>query len=381
MFALLVGKASAGFAAERPPRHEVWLQRGVEFADWTAVGALVDAGARIDLRAPLVGRDESGRYHGGEYLAATLTGPANQLAEPFDEAIVSWNAETPPGTWIEARLRALVGDRWTKEYVLGVWSLDPVGALRRQSVADQGDPDGDVDTDTLKLRRPAAGYQVSFTLFSADPTVTPTLRLAAVTVTRRAVQPEPPPAGLAWGIERPVPPRSQLIYPGGGAVWCSPTSTKMVLEYWAGLIGDERLLVSVPEAAARTYDLVYDGNGNWPFNTAYAGAFGLEAYVARFSSLAELEPWIAAGVPVVASYAWRPGELTDAPIRSASGHLSVIRGFDAAGDVIVNDPAAPSDGAVRRVYRRAEFERVWQRSSNGTVYLIYPPGWPVPRLR
>ena len=65
----------------------------------------------------------------------------------------------------------------------------------------------------------------------------------------------------------------------------------------------------VPEVAAAVYDVVYRGNGNWPFNTAYAGQHGLVGYVSRMSSLAQVERWIEAGVPVVASLAWSPGEL------------------------------------------------------------------------
>ena len=37
----------------------------------------------------------------------------------------------------------------------------------------------------------------------------------------------------------------------------------------------------------------------------------------------------------------------------------VVTGFTAEGDVIVNDPAAPGDADVRRVYPRAAFENVW----------------------
>lgn len=58
------------------------------------------------------------------------------------------------------------------------------------------------------------------------------------------------------------------------------------------------------------YDRVYDGQGNWPLNTAYAATAGLrgpnaglgyEAEVARFESMADAERWVAAGVPVVIS--------------------------------------------------------------------------------
>jgi hypothetical protein len=56
----------------------------------------------------------------------------------------------------------------------------------------------------------------------------------------------------------------------------------------------------------------------------------------------------------------------------------VLVGFDAAGDPIVHDPAAPDDASVPRVYRRAEFERLWQVHSGGTAYVIHPPGWADP---
>ena len=93
-----------------------------------------------------------------------------------------------------------------------------------------------------------------------------------------------------------------------------------------------------------------------------------------------MEPWIAAGVPVIISHAWEPGELTGAPIRSTDGHLGVLVGFDAAGNPIVNDPAAAQDALVRRTYPRAELEPLWLEHSGGLVYLIYPSGWTVPSL-
>ena len=50
--------------------------------------------------------------------------------------------------------------------------------------------------------------------------------------------------------------------------------------------------------------------------------------------------------------------------------MTVI-GFTADGDVIANDPASPSNDAVRRVYRRREWETIWLRTkrydANGAV--------------
>ena len=58
-----------------------------------------------------------------------------------------------------------------------------------------------------------------------------------------------------------------------------------------------------------------------------------------------------------------------------------VRGFTRAGNVLVNDPAAPDNGSVRRVYDRAQFERAWLGKSHGTAYLVrgagrtFPPGY------
>ncbi len=98
----------------------------------------------------------------------------------------------------------------------------------------------------------------------------------------------------------------------------------------------------------------------------------------RLGSLVQVERWIAAGVPVIVSLAFEAGELAGAPIESSNGHLIVVRGFDPAGDVIVNDPAGRSASDVRRVYARRSLESLWLRSSGGTAYLIHPPGRSIP---
>src|SRR5829696_5849580 len=92
-----------------------------------------------------------------------------------------------------------------------------------------------------------------------------------------------------------------------------------------GILGEQggrrSLNQEVPTVARGTYDNGYRGNGNWPFNTAYAASYGLKASVNRFSSLGQVELWIAKGVPVIASISWGRGELTGTPIPASSGHL------------------------------------------------------------
>jgi hypothetical protein len=291
------------------------------------------------------------------------------------EAIPSWNASTPAGTWIEARLRARVAGRWTRWYELGVWSSRD--GARRHSVAGQRDARGRVLTDTLALAGSADALQLGLRLRSAKAGASPSLRLAALAWSEAPRRPPSLVRGdrARWGSVLDVPEYSQMVYPDGGSVWCSPTSVSMVLAYWQRYRGG--IEPRVRKTVRGVYDRAYRGHGNWAFNAAYAGVEGLQGRVARFSSLREAERWVAAGVPVVLSFAWRRGELPGAGGES-DGHLAVLVGFDRAGRPVVNDPAAPSNGAVRRTYPRATLERLWLEHSGGTVYLIHPPRHAVP---
>jgi len=221
-------------------------------------------------------------------------------------------------------------------------------------------------------------FQLNLRLFSVDGSVTPTLRNASVAYSTPALKSATVSTGdpSLWNHSLNVPKCSQMVYPDGGEVWCSPTSTSMVLAYLDGYTGPCEPRVRA--AVDGVYDWIYNGHGNWPFNTAYAGAQSYEAYVARFTSLAKAEEFIAVGVPVIMSIAWKKGELTGADIDSTNGHLLVLVGFDAQGNPIINDPASPSDSAVQHTYLRSEFEPLWLQASGGTVYLIYRAGTSVP---
>lgn len=293
--------------------------------------------------------------------------------------MASWEADTPAGTWIQVEMRALQSGVWTKYYNMGIWAFD-TATVQRHSTNSQGDKSGSVSTDTLILKRTATAVQLKATLFTTSSTLTPTVRqLAAVLVNTDLADATIPPNTGVWGTDTAVPERSQMDYLPDGSGWCSPTSTSMVMAHWANVTGDQNLNQTVPNAAAGCYDYVYQGTGNWPFNTGYAAGFGLESFVSRFQSMSQIEQWIGAGVPVVIGISFTSGELTGAPINSTAGHLIVVRGFDASGNVICNDPAADrtQGEVVRIVYNRAELSHCWLTAS-GIVYIMYPVGHAVP---
>jgi hypothetical protein len=344
-----------------------------------------DGRLALDPTTAQAATDVAGAYHGksfyngGPYTFGEVVSPMTPAGFGLTRAVPAWNADTPPGSWIEVSLRAqLPGGRLTKWYSAGVWAADG-STVARHSVADQGDDDATFATDTLVIPdgKPAAdALQVKVRLMTARPDAVPSLRLAAVAVSSAPPRQPSGPAGdpANWGKILDVAACTQS-YPDGGEGWCSPTSISMMVGYWTHDSGPCE--ARVRDAVDGVYDWVYEGHGNWPFNTAYAASRGLEAYVTRFRSLADAEPWIAAGVPVGISYSWKPGTLTGAPVRSSEGHLGVLVGFDDHGDPVVNDPAGKGD-ALRRTYRRAELENVWVGHSGGTAYLAYPPNWPTP---
>ena len=380
---------------EPPPavrRFVRWRAADNDFAAWELNGVRLNSEGELELD-PTAARSESDPYgpggyyghdyyNGGSFLVGEALGPIVSTTVTFTQAIASWNVQTPAGTWVETQIQAKLGDRWTKLYSLGVWAAD-ASTIERHSVIAPNDGDARVAVDTLIVTNDTAAlqaYRVKLLLYSEAGVALPTIRNASLAVSEAPAEPDTLVAGdpNLWDRNLPVPGCSQMVYPDGGTVWCSPTSTSMVLGYWAqdGGACEPR----VRDAVTGVYDWLYDGHGNWPFNTAYAGTHGLEAYVVRMQSLAQAEEWIAAGVPVVVSLAWGSGELDGAPLDWSNGHLVVLVGFDATGRPVVNDPAAPSNDSVQRIYKRDQFESLWLEHTRGTGYLIYPEGTSVPDL-
>jgi uncharacterized protein YvpB len=296
----------------------------------------------------------------------TLISPKIETQIEWEELIVSWNFDAATNASVVIEAQATYPERPTGWYCLGKW-----GAEARESVRGQDDKDGRVDTDTLKLKKRAKGVWVRLTL-RGEKDISGLKFVGLSFCDRAAERVALEPNRKVWGKSLVVKERSQVGYPEGISEWCSPTSTSMLLSYWAKKVNRPELDHDVPEVARAVNDPNWPGTGNWPFNMAFAGAHeGMRAYVARFSDVSELEDWIEAGVPVAVSVAY--GFLKGQEER-AKGHLVVCIGFDESGNVIVNDPGRST---VRQVYARDNLIKAWAESEN-TVYLVYPEKWKVP---
>lgn len=303
-----------------------------------------------------------------------LLSPAIEPGIKWDQLVASWNFRGAPTNGIVIEAKAIYPSSESKWYMLAKWALEPNGSVARESVRGQKDEGGRVDTDILKLTQQATALQVRITLEKGvDPAG---LKFLGLSFCDSKAKHAPRPANQSvWGKVLNVKERSQANYPEGISEWCSPTSMSMLLSFWSTNLNRTDLDYDVPEVARGVHDPNWPGTGNWPFNTAFAGAhLGMRSYVTRLSDVSELEDWIESGIPVAISVSY--GFLQGKPER-ANGHLVVCIGFDETGNIIVNDPGRR---LVRQVYTRDNLIKAWAESKN-TVYIVHPENWKVPTDR
>jgi hypothetical protein len=376
-----------------PPARDITVTRydGPALSSGSHRGTVV-TGAGLTIGTP-TGRAELG---GRSYERARWTAPWAASSFAFTQLVASWSARTPGDSFIEVEVRGRNAQGVTSSWdLLGRWTSGH-RQVQRTSVSPQSDDLASVDVDTWKVRGTAGlvASQVRVSLFRKAGTTGPSVSSVSVMTSRLPSGPAPVSRpGPHVGTVLDVPAYSQMThagdYPqwgGGGEAWCSPTSTSMVLGYYGALPRPSRYAFVpaghldpwVDYAARQTYDAAYEGTGNWPFNAAYAAPLAGDAFVTRLRSLREAEDFIAAGIPLVASISWGRGELTGAHVAASNGHLVVIVGFTASGDVVTNDPAAATAAGVRTTYDRAQFENAWLPTSGGLVYVVHDAAHPLP---
>ena len=393
----LTGTAGGAVAAtaQRPIAYTAW-DSAADLASGSFASVRIARDA-LRLDAPSSTR----RYAGRTWDVGRWTSPWTTPGFSFTELVPSWEARTPDGTFVEVQVRGRGAGGRSSWDTVGRWASGDAG-FRRTSQGPQTDDLAHVSTDTFVADGALDSWQVRVTLNRlAGTTNTPRVDALGAMVSRipsstSVVTSRP---GVAAGVTLPVPRYSQMAhdgdypqYDGGGEAWCSPTSTTMVLAYYDALpppadyawVGANHPDAVVDHVARMTYDYGYEGTGNWPFNTAYAATRTDQAFVTRFASLRGVERFVKAGIPVIVSLTYGAGGLDNSPLpRGTNGHLLVVVGFTASGDVVVNDPAAATRAGVRRTYDRGQLEDAWlKRGSNGgsggVAYVIRDAAHPLP---
>jgi len=367
-----------------------------QFAAGTSTSTRISGGA-ITLSKPLgkkIIADPYGDKKKKSYDYGDWTSPWVSTGFDAKTLIPSWNADTSGGTWIRIFVRGKTATNTGSWDTVADWAYGVSGTHRYSGTAQTDDYSKlDVDTVVTNGSSRYRYWQVKVELMRPTGTTdTPAINsIGAVAAKYSSRSVATSKTTVTANTELTVPRYSQMIHKGeftqwggGGASWCSPTSVSMVLRYFktgpvpADYSWSRYSNSWVDHAARYTYDYRYDGAGNWPFNTAYAGRYGLDSFVTRLNDVRDAEAFIKKGIPVVAAVKYAKGALTGSAVSSSAGHLLVIVGVQKDGKVIVNDPAASSNSKVRRVYNRAQFEKAWLGGSGGVSYIIRPTSKPLP---
>lgn len=296
----------------------------------------------------------------------------------FKRLLVSWNCETPKGTWIEVQARAFISyydDNKNSTYEWSDWlSFGKWGTHIKRSSKSPDSHLAKISTDEFIIKGnytdTASKIQIRALLHTENTNVTPSIRQFIISYKDNTPR--------IKGIEIPsnkiidVPSYSQYIRDKNiGSVICSPTSITMLLNR-----RNENLIVE--ETAWSCFDYDYEAFGNWLFNVAFASSLGYESFV-EYGNLKSLKREIYSGYPVAVSVKYTNDinnleypYIENAPITTA-GHILVVRGFekkDGIDYVVVNDPAGKSNESVTRRYKLSEFENAWHRGSN-IMYVIH----------
>jgi hypothetical protein len=340
-----------------------------------------------------------------EHLGGTIAVPE---IKPFIEALLSWNVDVPPGAGVRFEVRVGLRDRnadgsealtytWSDWLFLGEWGdLPPRLPIRTEfsiAAATGGKPRarGSVEVDVVVSDVPLDAIQwraIGVRGLPIAPAHDPGAMTRAIVIRRIAlcttasldktplqvpVAPSTPPGRISsaeslaraiHGHNIDVPFRSQRTPdPLLSGRLCSPTCVSMVL-------ASHGVSRPVFDVSSRAYDIRHDIFGNWPRNIQAAYALGVPGYLTRFSQWSDVYNTLDAGTPLIVSIQAKKGELRGAPYSETGGHLIVVRGYDAAGDLLVNDPASGEESKGRLVYKREDLQKVWFERTLGTTYVL-----------
>ncbi|MDQ3007120.1 MAG: hypothetical protein M3R47_17270, partial [Chloroflexota bacterium] len=100
-----------------------WRAADNGFSNWALSGLKLNASNELEFDSTTAspGTDPyaAGAYNGGNYynagsfLVGEATSPEITTSFDYKEAIASWNASTPDGSWVEVQFRAQYGTRWS----------------------------------------------------------------------------------------------------------------------------------------------------------------------------------------------------------------------------------------------------------------------------
>ena len=248
----------------------------------------------------------------------------------------SWSAITGIDNTVELLVRVRVGDKWSSYLSYGIWGL---GRQNKGNTTVSTEGLAKMSTDELIILNDQKANAVQYLVTLRRDKLTsssPKLSLVSLALELKNYDYYVNNEFLPEVVDYEVPMLNQNIVPIIGKSICSPTSTTMLLKYKGYNFTNEDSEYEHRYIAKLVRDYGHNIYGNWVYNTAVIGALGLESYVLRMYSLAELKYHLALIGPVAASV---KGDMEG--LYTTNGHLIVIRGYkeiDGKTYFICNDP-------------------------------------------
>lgn len=296
----------------------------------------------------------------GCYTSAPISLPR------FNRLVMSWNADTPEGTVVEAQARVLVDGNWTQWSSFGRWS--PFLPTRANAKRPPRGPVS-VEGNILALEgKHAVQAQMRIYLYTDDEKTSPMVRLLALSVRPLEFATRMPTLRPIQRALR-IPAYSQLLRDPlfKGAV-SLPVCIAGLMNRW----GED---VLPEELAHAMYDWADSSCANLTFGAAVAGCWGYESF-AVWCDLPHLHEELREGYAVAARLSYG-GEVILPPALADLGetgnHYVVVTGFvneNGRDYVLVNEPLAPDDSCVARKWDIDYFLDVW----DGLTLLVHRRG-------
>lgn len=279
---------------------------------------------------------------------------------PFDELILSWNAQRPTdGTFLfYIRIKA---NEWSPWLLYATW-----GSSGQSSFSETlQDGSARLHQDTLEMLngKKATGFEIKITA-EGNAAIDNIYALHVYTNGDKLQESIPFYKGPAVYIDVPGLSQMTLDHPRYCDL-CSPTSTTAVTRFLT-----ENDTIDPVNFAQKVWDSGFDIFGNWVFSVAQAASLlGPEwhCWVERLNCFEGIYSRLQQGKPVIISVR---GPLTGSAQPYAQGHLMAVIGFDPLHQqVICMDSAFPTDEETHVRYKLSDFMAAWER--RGRVAYIF----------
>lgn len=280
---------------------------------------------------------------------------------PFDELIVSWNAERPLSGSYLIQVSLLMSE-WTPWLDYALWSTNHQHTFNTclSDVCLQ------VYQDTVEVleNNKSTGFRVRVIVNqNASLEGFRALHISAIDRDQHTVSVVPS-EGTSVHLQFEGLSQMALSDERRGRL-CSPTSTTAVTRFLLNSLD-----VSPIEFANSVVDSAFDIYGNWILNVAQAShvlGVSWHCFVARLTTFNQIIDQLIKGYPVVVSI---KGPLKGGALPYASGHLIVVTGYDSESqEVFCMDPAFPADELTHVRYALDEFLTAWSRRK-GLAYMF-----------